>query len=126
SDATPSGMRRNVSLELMDFRDPNAVEEPAAAPPAPTPILERSAARPSGTSQGRIFASLLGALVLAAGAYWYFVMRPAAAPSAAANPPVASPKKTETPSSPGPSPAPAPRAEAAKKPEPPAPPKTPE
>jgi len=124
SDATPSGMRRNVSLELMDFRDPNAVEEPAAAPPPP-PIVERSAAHPSGTSQGKIFLSLLGALVLAAGAYWYFVMRPAAAPSAAANPPVAAPKKTELPASP-PAPANAPTAAAEKKPEPPPPPKTPE
>jgi len=127
SDATPSGMRRNVSLELMDFRDPNAAEEPVAAPapaPAPPPLVERSAAQPSGSSQGKIFGIVLGLLVASAGAYWYFMMRPAANPSAPAPAPVASaPKPEDSPAVPPPA---KPAAEAAKRPEIPPVPKPPE
>ena len=122
SDATPSGMRRNVSLELMDFRDPNAPPEPAAAPPtAPVPLAERTAAQPSGSSQGKIFGIVLTILVLSAGAYWYFMMRPAANPPSAAPPPAAA-AKPEAP----PAPPPAPAATAEKKTEPAAKPQAPE
>jgi serine/threonine-protein kinase len=129
SDATPSGMRRNVSLELMDFRDPNAPEQAAAPAPAPVPLAERTVAQPSGGSQGKIFGIVLTILVLSAGAYWYFMMRPVANAPSAAQPP-ATAAKPETPPPP-PTPAataekktePAPKAQA---PEPKAEPKAPE
>jgi serine/threonine-protein kinase len=126
SDATPSGMRRNVSLELMDFRDPNAAEEPATpAVPAPArpPLVERSAAQPAGSSQGKIFGIVLALLVASAGAYWYFMMRPAANPPAPA-PVAASPKTEGSPETPPPPAKPV--AESEKKPEIPAVPKPPE
>jgi len=116
SDATPSGMRRNVSLELMDFRDPNAVEEPppaetAAAGTAPLAI----AAAPRGTSQGLIFGIVLAVLAAGGGAYWYFASRPSApaanvpaartAPAAPALPPALAPPSKATATPPAPPPA---------------------
>jgi serine/threonine-protein kinase len=83
SDATPSGIRRNVSLELMDFRDPNAPPE-ESAPAAGTAPLPLAAAK-TPASHGAIFAIVLGALAIGAGAYWFFVLR-APAPTAATNP----------------------------------------
>jgi serine/threonine-protein kinase len=111
-DATPSGARRNVSLELMDFRDPNAVEEPAppaAAASGTAPVAVAPA--PRGTSQGAVFGIVLAVLAIGGGAYWYFAMRPKAAPAPAAvrppapaapaapsipPPPAAAEKKPET------------------------------
>ncbi len=104
-DATPSGARRNVSLELMDFRDPNAVEEaaPAAAAAGAAPVA--AAPAPAGTSHGKIFGIVVALLVLGGGAYWYFAMRPEATPPpvaarpparrAPASPPAAAEKKPE-------------------------------
>ena len=110
SDATPSGIRRSVSLDSLDFRDPNApVSEEPAPPPPPVP-LERRAEPSTGSSIGKIFAIVLVVVALGAGAYWYFVIRPQAAleappATAAAKPPAphappappAAEKKTEAP-----------------------------
>ena len=114
SDATPSGARRNVSLELMDFRDPNAAEEPAPAPAAAGTAPLAIEPPKTGTSQAAIFGIVLAVLAAGGGAYWYFAMRPSAAPplAAAAKPPqpAASPEAPAVP--------PPPPAAAEKKPEP--------
>ncbi len=83
-DATPSGARRNVSLELMDFRDPNAVEEaapPAAAAAGTAPVV--IAPPPAGTSHALIFGIVVAVLAIGGGAYWYFAIRPESSPAAA-------------------------------------------
>jgi len=114
SDATPSGIRRNVSLELMDFRDPNAPE----AEPAP-PVAAASSTAPiesvgggGKTSHGAIFGITVAALAVAGAAYWYFAIRGAAPSSSAPAPaPIAappSPKGEGAPAIPPPPPVPAP------------------
>ncbi|HWC66318.1 MAG TPA: PEGA domain-containing protein, partial [Thermoanaerobaculia bacterium] len=115
SEPTPSGIRRNVSLELMDFRDPNAPEEPApAAAAAGTAPLAVSVPEEK-RSQGAIFGIVLAVLAVAGGAYWYFAIRPQALPPAAPAPHAAPP-----PAVPAPAP-PIPPAAAEKKPEAPPP-----
>jgi len=101
-DVTPSGSRRNVSLELMDFRDPNAVEEAAPPPPVAAPVAVASAPAPAGTSHGKIFAAVVAVLVLGGGAYWYFGMRPEATPPPVAAPPPARPTRAAPPPAPPP------------------------
>ncbi|HET9794052.1 MAG TPA: protein kinase [Thermoanaerobaculia bacterium] len=88
-DATPSGARRNVSLELMDFRDPNAVEEPAPVPAAAGTAPVAVAPAPGGTSHGMIFGIVVAVLAIGGGAYWYFAIRPLAAPPPAVSRPPA-------------------------------------
>ncbi len=120
SDATPSGIRRNVSLELMDFRDPNAPDEAAPpAPPAGTAPLEVVAPR-LGMSHGAIFGITVAVLAIAGAAYWYFAIRnpshpaPVAASTPAPVPAPAAPGEKSGSASPTP-PAPAPAIEAKKK-----------
>ena len=113
SDVTPpSGARRNVSLELMDFRDPNAVEEPAPAPAAGAAVPVPAAPERTGTSQGAIFGIVLAVLAVGGGAYWYFAMRPSAAPP----PPAAAPRPAiPKPSTAAPAPPPMPPVPGAEK-----------
>jgi hypothetical protein len=99
----------------MDFRDPNAVEEPPPAAPAPGAAPVAIAPAATGSSHGKIFGIVIAVLVLGGGAYWYFGMRPEATP-----PPVAArPSAPPAPAKPS-----VPPAAAEKKPEPKPEPKT--